>query len=462
MGEKYLVIDGNSVSTRVGEGEHMEEPTKRSEELFSEVTEVVSGEVELDASSEITNNIVEDADESAAKSNITKRGNVLVIGNSGVGKSTLINAVLGEACAQTGWGTSGTTDKLTLYESDKIPFRIIDTVGFEPSFIREFKAINAVKKWSKESAKEGHEDNQINVIWFCVDGTTSKLFSKTISDLSKATSMWESVPVIVVITKSYSVPERARNIEMVNNAFAQQKRYAKNLRKVIPVVASTYELNDTAYAAPEGITELIDATNELMPEGVKATEIDIANYNLSRKRAMAHSVVGLSTVAGVVVGAVPIPFADAMILSPIEVNEINTLTKIYGINTDDKTKNLVNAIVEVGTVSQVARMAISALKTIPGVNIGASALNALVAGSFIAALGEGTIYVLEQVYLGKKTVEDIDWVKKVMESKFSSQFVEAVKLAAEKITDGADKKEIARVIMEMVAKSVASSNNKKA
>ena len=43
-----------------------------------------------------------------------------------------------------------------------------------------------------------------------------------------------------------------------------------------------------------------------------------------------------------------------------------------------------------------------------------------------------------------------------------SQFVEAVKLAAEKITDGADKKEIARVIMEMVAKSVASSNNKKA
>lgn len=434
MEEKYMVIDGNSVSTRVGNDEDISMIVETDTDIAYEMTEP----------------------------EITKRGNVLVIGNSGVGKSTLINAVLGEACAQTGWGTSGTTDKLTLYESDKIPFRIIDTVGFEPSFIREFKAINAVKKWSKESAKEGHEDNQINVIWFCVDGTTSKLFSKTISDLSKATSMWESVPVIVVITKSYSVPERARNIEMVNNAFAQQKRYAKNLRKVIPVVASTYELNDTAYAAPEGITELIDATNALMPEGVKASELDIANYNLSRKRAMAHSVVGLSTVAGVVVGAVPIPFADAMILSPIEVNEINTLTKIYGISSDDKTKNLVSAIVEVGTVSQVARMAISALKTIPGVNIGASALNALVAGSFIAALGEGTIYVLEQVYLGKKTVEDIDWVKKVMESKFSSQFVDAVKLAAEKITDGADKKEIAKIIMEMVAKSVVSSGEKKA
>ena len=57
---------------------------------------------------------------------------------------------------------------------------------------------------------------------------------------------------------------------MVNNAFAKQKRYAKNLRKVIPVVATTFVLNDSAYAAPEGITDLIDATNELMPEGIRS------------------------------------------------------------------------------------------------------------------------------------------------------------------------------------------------
>ncbi|WP_198031353.1 GTPase [Jeotgalibaca sp. PTS2502] len=44
-----------------------------------------------------------------------KRGNVLVIGNSGVGKSTLINSVLGGEKAKTRYGTSGTTDKLELY-----------------------------------------------------------------------------------------------------------------------------------------------------------------------------------------------------------------------------------------------------------------------------------------------------------------------------------------------------------
>lgn len=82
-----------------------------------------------------------------------ERGNVLVIGNSGVGKSTLINAVLGENVAETGWGTKATTAKLDIYESKDIPFRVIDTLGFEPSFLKETQAINAVKKWSKESAK---------------------------------------------------------------------------------------------------------------------------------------------------------------------------------------------------------------------------------------------------------------------------------------------------------------------
>lgn len=130
--------------------------------------------------------------------------------------------------------------------------------------------------------------------------------------------MWESVPVIIVITKSYSIPERAENVQMVHNAFAQQKRYAKNLKAVIPVVAQTYTLNDTAFAPPEGIMELIDATNAVLPEGMKAAEKDIASFKLKRKRAMAQSVITASTAAGGAVGAIPLPFADAAILVPVE------------------------------------------------------------------------------------------------------------------------------------------------
>ena len=63
-----------------------------------------------------------------------KHGNVLVLGNSGVGKSTLINAVLGEDRAETGYGTKGTTSELGIFESDRINFRLIDSIGFEPDF----------------------------------------------------------------------------------------------------------------------------------------------------------------------------------------------------------------------------------------------------------------------------------------------------------------------------------------
>lgn len=378
-----------------------------------------------------------------------RKGNVLVIGNSGVGKSTLINAVLGEEKATTGWGNSGTTDHLEIYENDEIPFRIIDSVGFEPSFFKKKKAIDAVKKWSKNSAKNGNEDSKIDIIWFCVEGTSRKLFPDTIKSLSSATAMWESVPVIVAITKSYSEPERKINVEMVQNAFAKQKRYSKNLKKVIPVVAQDYVINDSSYVEPVGITELIEATNNFLPEGKKAADDDIYHYKIKRKKALAQGIVGTATTAGSVIGAIPISVADAPLLSGIEAGEITALARLYEIPKGEKSKQLMGTIIEAGTASAAAKGAISVLKSIPGVNLVAGVLNAVIAGCFVAAIGEASIYIFEQVYLGKKTAEDIDWITKVIESKLSTEFIEGATSVIKKVTDKTDQKTIGKYIMEM-------------
>lgn len=378
-----------------------------------------------------------------------RKGNVLVIGNSGVGKSTLINAVLGEEKATTGWGNSGTTDHLEIYENDEIPFRIIDSVGFEPSFFKKKKAIDAVKKWSKNSAKNGNEDSKIDIIWFCVEGTSRKLFPDTVKSLSSATAMWESVPVIVAITKSYSEPERKINVEMVQNAFAKQKRYSKNLKKVIPVVAQDYVINDSSYVEPVGITELIEATNNFLPEGKKAADDDIYHYKIKRKKALAQGIVGTATTAGSVIGAIPISVADAPLLSGIEAGEITALARLYEIPKGEKSKQLMGTIIEAGTASAAAKGAISVLKSIPGVNLVAGVLNAVIAGCFVAAIGEASIYIFEQVYLGKKTAEDIDWVTKVIESKLSTELIEGATSVIKKVTDKTDQKTIGKYIMEM-------------
>ena len=198
------------------------------------------------------------------------RGNVLVIGNSGVGKSTLINAVLGENKAAAEFGIKGTSSEISVYSGEGINFNLIDTAGFEPPkafWELEPKAIKTVREWCKKAALDNDSENDINIIWFCVDGTASKLFPKTIKDLLRATSIWKDVPIIAVITKSYSHPDREKNIKMVQDAFAAASK-AVQPKAIIPVVAKPFYLSDSVFASPEGITELIERTNELMPEDI--------------------------------------------------------------------------------------------------------------------------------------------------------------------------------------------------
>ena len=56
-------------------------------------------------------------------------------------------------------------------------------------------------------------------------------------------------------------------------------------------------------------------------------------------------------------------------------------------------------------------------------------------------------YAFEQVYLGKKTLEDVDWVTKLMESKLSPDFVEKVK----GILDNADSMDSKSLVESVVA-----------
>lgn len=378
------------------------------------------------------------------------KGNVLVIGNSGVGKSTLINAVLGEECAVTGYGITGTTQELSIYENGRIPFRIIDTVGFEPSFRKASRAVRSVRKWSRDSAvKEERKEERISVIWCCVEGTSRKLFPDTIRIMAKAVSMWPSVPVIAVITKSYSLPERRENIMMVHEAFSTHKKLFNNLKRIIPVVAMTYRLNDDAFAPPDGITDLIEATNDLLPEGIRASETDVAKYKMDRRRAFAHSSVGVATASAVIVGAVPIPFPDAAILTPLEIAEINTVSRIYGINKDEKLVKFVDSIVEVGTVSTAARAAVNALKSIPGVNAAASAVNAVIAGSIVAAIGECSIAAFEQISAGNRSLAETEWVKELTDSKLSEKFVSKVSTVLKRYNDAQDPKKLAQLILDV-------------
>ena len=351
------------------------------------------------------------------------KGNVLVLGNSGVGKSTLINAVIGEEKAHTSFGITGTTNRLEIYgdKNPEIPFSLIDSVGFEPNPKKAKKAINLVKKWSKESTKAGNESSQINVVWFCIDGCGTKLFPETIENLARSISMWKNIPVIVVITKSYSKIDRQTNIEMVYNAFAMMTRYSCNLKAVMPVVAKIYSLDDTQYAEPEGISELIDKTLELMPEGIRIADNIISDFRIKRIRALTQSVVGAATAAAVTVGAVPIPFPDAALLVPIETTELLALAKIYSFDKEKGKDIFIKAAIDIGGVSAIGKTIITTLKAIPGIHLAAAILNAAVAGTIVAAIGETSIFIYDQIYTGKKSFNDMEWITNILKERLSPE-----------------------------------------
>ena len=378
-----------------------------------------------------------------------EKGNVLVLGNSGVGKSTLINAVLGERKTKTGYGTVGTTRHLEVFENNDVNFRLIDSVGFEPDLFKRYQAIKAVKDWCKNTAKAGNENSKINVIWFCVDGTSRKLFNHSIESLARAASVYKTVPVIAVITKSYSKPDRESNIKMVEMAFSGKVGRKLNLKGIIPVVAELYRLDDTAFAPVDGIADLIQLTNDVMPEGLAAAENDIERYKLERTNTFAHTLIGASTVSGVLIGAVPLPspLTDGAILSGIELAEVNSLAKLYGIKKSNQSTALFEKIVEIGTVSAVARATCGAvLKVIP---VAGWIANAAVAGSFVAAIGEGTRYIFEQIKLGRRSVQDIEWAETLLSDKLSGQFVDKARKAFSTLTETSTKDDIIKAIAQM-------------
>ncbi|MCR5632987.1 MAG: GTP-binding DUF697 domain-containing protein [Eubacterium sp.] len=387
---------------------------------------------------------------------VIEKPNVVVIGNSGVGKSTLINSLFQSYVAETSIGEA-TTKQMRVYENDALGFRIIDTIGFEPGLLNQSKAITAIRKWSKDSIKNDDTTHQINMIWYCIDGTSRKMFRKNIDMLAHATSVWKSVPIIVVITKSYSKPERDENIRMVYNAFKNHKKLSENLKAIVPVVATTYKIDNdlNINVTPDGLGELLTETVKYLPEGVNASIVDKNYFYLNQKRAMAHSVVGASAIAGLTVGLVPIPFPDGTILTPLEIGEIKSLSKIYGVEFDKDTE-LIQTIINAGTAGIVAKTALNAIKAIPAVNIAADVLNGIVAGVIVAALGEGSIYIFEQIYTGQKSVSDTEWVKRFLDSKVAAGLAGNMNVIIKEYTDklNSGQKVTMKDVMAIILKNI--------
>ena len=152
-------------------------------------------------------NKIEEYKENALKESIkeflkdTKHINVILLGKTGVGKSSLINALLNINEAETG-GFKPVTNETKSYEDNHL--RLWDTVGIELNRERNAqKILKDVKKLILESEKKD-PDWFIHCIWYCISGKRfeSQEEGKIIDELMN-TYKDGKIPIIIAYLQAF-------------------------------------------------------------------------------------------------------------------------------------------------------------------------------------------------------------------------------------------------------------------
>lgn len=318
-----------------------------------------------------------------------KKMKILVIGMSGAGKSTLIKSVSGKD-VKTGVGEAVTRNTES-YDCDVWPLSLIDTQGFEFNKIRQLKSVYQISSYISKN-------KGIQAIWYCIDSETKRVDTENIKLLSKSIKGWNNMPLFIVLTKSYSKLDIPANIEAVEKAFSNSK--IKNIKGIIPIVAEDRKISEDVIVEKMGIEELCLKTIECWDEAVELGGENLKKI-LNKKRFFSQSITVASTASAAAVGAIPLNFADAAILVPLETGMTTAILWNY----DIKDKTIVSTVVGSQAITFVAKQVVSAIKTIPGVG---DIVNAVVAGIIVFALGETVTILGENIYEGKISVEDLE------------------------------------------------------
>ncbi|HEY9299359.1 MAG TPA: GTPase domain-containing protein [Phormidium sp.] len=237
-----------------------------------------------------------------------KHCNILVIGNTGVGKSTLIRAVIQGNVSQS------VTTKITPHAKPGLPITLYDTRGLE----KDEKQRIQVKQRIAESIKQNKQKEPkeyIHVVWYCVSAMLpriSEIDKKWINDLSK------ELPVILVITRSLS--------QQCTRFQSELEDISLPVRKIIPILAEQ-EITDVGSVPAHGLVSLKTATEGLLDEVAKKA----TTYAVDNKGSQA---VNLSIRYGLValgVRAVPIPVANMFVSSLLQSRMLEDISKVFGV-----------------------------------------------------------------------------------------------------------------------------------
>ncbi len=313
-----------------------------------------------------------------------------MFGKTGVGKSTLVNAIFGRDVAATGVG-SPVTKGLVYHRHPDGFLGVYDSEGFETgtsgdAIVAGLRGLGAERRTRAIAA-------QIHAVWYVVRWSDRRFeaaqqqFVRELHDLG--------LPVIVVLSQ---VPSRDGVLHPEALEFA---RYIEALGLPLSPhgrVILTNALTDVFTASPVlGLGALLDATYDVIPAAVEAALTAAQVVDVGRKKKRVAAIINQAAVVAAGVGATPIPFADAAILVPTQAVMIARITAAYGLPPNkSKAMAAAGAMALTGGATLAGRYAAtSLLKLIPGGVIAGGAISATVAGTLTKTVGHAWARVCE-------------------------------------------------------------------
>lgn len=320
------------------------------------------------------------------------RFNLAIFGKTGVGKSTLINAIFGEEVARTGIGEPVTRGS-HLYLDKVGQLGIVDTQGLEVG--RDDKAIisdlnKAIREMRKLPLSE-----QLHVAWFCVRGMDRR-FEDTEAEFIRRLDQ-VGLPTVLVLTQvpmredSYH-PDAVQLAELI-------------MAKDLPIAGGRPFLTNAKYdeftgQQTHGLQEVLDATFRVAPEGVEGALTAAQEIDQARKARQAQRYIAVAGTSAAAAAATPIPFADATLLVPIQLGMMAKIAQLYKIKFE---RAALMAIASTTAATQGGRAAFTGLlKLIPGAGtVAGGAIGAAVASTFTYAMGQAWLAVCQRAARGK-------------------------------------------------------------